>query len=163
MSQARCHLCEAGGIQGLCPHGQALDPDDTSTKEIRHLISEAFPGEEVVHQEEIPAPPAPAEPTTWIQERPSWCPHKDDCVFKRRAMDAICGGTLPVAQPHDAGGTPVNTHRFCINLDQDASVKRQDIIDLQVNAADLDWFRWIFDAIDGRETSHLKDRTQLRG
>lgn len=156
MSQTRCSLCEAVGISGTCPHGNAMDPEDTGTKEIQKIFQDEFPEADVV----LPAPaPGPAEPTTWAQERPSWCPHKD-CLFRRRAMDAICGGELAVAQPHAPGETPVNTHRFCMNLDQSPAVKRADIIDLQVNAADLDWFRWIFDSIDGRETSHMNRRTQ---
>jgi len=72
---------------------------------------------------------------TWRQERPSWCPHKD-CLFKRRAVDSLCGGGLPEPAPHDGDE---NTHRLCINADP--------IFDLQVNRADIGWFKWIFEAM----------------
>jgi len=72
---------------------------------------------------------------TWRQERPSWCPHKD-CLFKRRALDSLCGGELPEPTPHDGD---MNTHRICINADP--------IFDLQVNRADIGWFKWIFEAM----------------
>ena len=83
----------------------------------------------------------------WKQERPTWCPHAD-CVFQRRAMDHLCGGQLPVPEPHDGDH---NTHRLCINAGE-------PVFDLQVNASDLDWMRWIFDALDGKATSWLSRR-----
>lgn len=89
------------------------------------------------------------KPITWKQERPSWCPHPD-CEFKRRTQDAICGGKLPEPQPHNGD---FNTHRFCIN--ESLSAKDSKVIDLQVNNTDLDYFRWIFDALDGKVTSWL--------
>lgn len=91
-----------------------------------------------------------AEPMTWLQERPAWCPHTD-CIFRRRAQDAICGGELPVPADHD--GTP-NTHRVCLN----GAAENGGVMDLQVNATDLDWFRWIFDALDGQRSSWLSRR-----
>jgi len=30
-----------------------------------------------------------------------------------------------------------------------------EVFDLQVNRSDLDWFRWIFDALDGQKTASL--------
>lgn len=92
--------------------------------------------------------------TEYRQERPTWCPHAD-CVFRRRAADAICGGELPKPEPHDGD---MNTHRFCVNGPQDPEAPRSAIFDLQVNAGDLDWFRWILDALDGKETSWLSKR-----
>ncbi len=86
--------------------------------------------------------------TKWEQERPSWCAH-EDCLFLRRAMDNMCGGELPTPQEHDGG---MNTHRFCINADP--------LFDLMVNDNDLSWFRWIFDALDGKTTSWLSDRRE---
>ncbi len=83
----------------------------------------------------------------WKQERPAWCPH-DECIFKRRAMDSLCGGELPTPEPHDGD---MNTHRFCMNLDG-------VVDDYQVNKTDLDWFRWIFDALDGKQSSWLSRR-----
>ena len=83
---------------------------------------------------------------SWKQERPTWCPHKD-CIFKRRVMDAICGGELATPEPHDGG---LNTHRVCTQTDQ--------VIDLQVNETDLEWFRWVYDALDGRQSSWLSRR-----
>jgi hypothetical protein len=41
----------------------------------------------------------------------------------------------------------MNTHRICIVAGE--------VIDLQVNGTDLEWFRWIFDALDGKATSWL--------
>jgi hypothetical protein len=52
---------------------------------------------------------------------------------------------LPKPEPHDGD---VNTHRICINAGE-------PIFDLQVNASDLLWFRYIFDALDGRSTSFV--------
>ncbi len=87
---------------------------------------------------------------TWTQERPAWCPHTD-CLFRRRAMDAVCGGELPEPTEHDGG---LNTHRVCLNGAADDG----GVFDLQVNASDLGWFRWIFDALDGLKTSWLSAR-----
>ncbi len=92
--------------------------------------------------------------TEYRQERPSWCPYPD-CNFKRRVTDAACGGELPVPEPHD-GDT--NTHRLCMNADQDPKAPKSQVWSLQVNASDLDWLRWVFDALDGKETSWLSRR-----
>ncbi len=83
----------------------------------------------------------------WKQERPTWCLHKE-CLFKRRVMDAICGGELPEPSPHEGD---INTHRICLN-------QGGRIDDYLVNSTDLEWFRWIFDALDGKETSWLSKR-----
>ena len=80
------------------------------------------------------------------QERPSWCGHLD-CRFRRRVMDHLCGGELPSPEPHDGD---LNIFRICILTDT--------VFDLQVNASDLDWFRWVFDALDGKKTSWLSSR-----
>jgi len=76
--------------------------------------------------------------TTRRQERPSWCVH-GDCEFLRRAWDSLCGGRLPAPEGHEGD---LNTHRLCINTGE--------VFDLQVNASDLWWFRWIFNAMDGK-------------
>lgn len=89
----------------------------------------------------------------WRQERPAWCPHPD-CIFLRRVMDAACGGRLPEPQPHDSGDVPVNTHRFCLNGVDSTG----DVVPVQLNASDLDWFRWVFDSLDGKQTSWLSRR-----
>ena len=34
------------------------------------------------------------------------------------------------------------------------------VFDLHVNKTDLDWFRWIFDALDGKKTSWLSMRKE---
>jgi hypothetical protein len=88
--------------------------------------------------------------TTWKQERPEWCPHTE-CIFKRRAMDSLCGGELPKPEPH---GADFNTHRFCIREPESTP----PIWDLQVNGTDLDWLRWVLDALDGKKTSWLSQR-----
>ena len=49
-------------------------------------------------------------------------------------------------EPHDGD---LNTHRICF--------KNEEVIDFQVNVSDLDWFRWVFDAIDGKKTSWLSE------
>lgn len=77
------------------------------------------------------------------QEKPSWCPH-ESCGFLRRAEDRFCGGSLPKPEPH---GGDLNTHCICF--------KNEEVVDFQVNMSDLDWFRWVFDAIDGKKTSWL--------
>ena len=81
------------------------------------------------------------------QERPSWCP-KTDCIFIRRAMDAWCGGELPELVPHDGD---FNTHRICWYGGQGPDP-------YMVNENDLDWLRWILDALDGKKTSWLSKR-----
>jgi len=80
---------------------------------------------------------------TYKQEKPSWCEH-EGCLFLRGAVDCLCGGKLPAPEPHDGD---FNTHRICIGP--------EEVFDLQVNVSDLDWFRWIFDAIDGKSTGCL--------
>lgn len=60
-------------------------------------------------------------------------------------MDGICGGELPRREAHDGDH---NTHRLCINCEG-------DVFDLQVNKTDLNWFRWVFDALDGKSTSFV--------
>ena len=85
----------------------------------------------------------------WKQERPSWCPH-NDCEYLRRVQDALCGGKLPTPESHDGDH---NTHRMCQRDGDDGSV-----YDWQVNATDLDGFRWIFDALDGKVTSWRSKR-----
>lgn len=84
--------------------------------------------------------------TTWIQERPTWCPHTD-CAFRMRAQDAICGGQLPNPEPHDAD---FNTHRVCLN----GVAERGGVFDLQVNRTDAYHFRRIFDALFPRAMTH---------
>lgn len=84
----------------------------------------------------------------WKQERPEWCKHWD-CLFLRRAMDSTCGGKLPVPEKHDMG---YNTHRLCMRFEDNGQV-----IDTQVNDTDLEWLRWIFDALDGKSTSWLSN------
>lgn len=81
------------------------------------------------------------------QERPEWCPH-NDCIFLRRVVDLICGGKLPKPVPH---GKDFNIYRICI---RESSLP---VFDLQVNKSDLDWLRWVFDALDGKKTSSLSD------
>jgi hypothetical protein len=56
----------------------------------------------------------------------------------------------------------VNTHRFCTNWEQSASATPDKILDLQVMGADLEYFRWIFDALDGKKTSWLSRRGARR-
>lgn len=85
------------------------------------------------------------EPKIWKQERPYWCKHQD-CIFKKRHQDALCGGDLPNPESHNGD---FNYHRFCIRFNDN------DIVDIQVNDSDLDYFRSIFDALDGKKTSWL--------
>jgi len=92
--------------------------------------------------------------TEYKQERPAWCPHQD-CVFRRRVGDAMCGGQLPKPEPHDGDE---NTHRLCINEKQDPLAAVTGVFDLQVNKSDLGWFRWVMDALDGEKTSWLSKR-----
>ena len=88
--------------------------------------------------------------TEWKQERPPWCPHQT-CLFRRRAQDAICCGELPEPAEHEGD---LNTHRICLS-----QAGRTD--DYEVNKVDLEWARWIFDAIDGKETSWLSKRGRV--
>ena len=84
-------------------------------------------------------------------DRPVWCPHKD-CIILRNVTDMGCGGELPKPEEHDGD---LNTHRFCL----DTRETGHGIFDLQVNDTDLGWLRWIFDALDGKETSWLSKKS----
>lgn len=86
------------------------------------------------------------EKNQFKQEKPSWCQHSS-CIFLRRVQDNLCGGELPAPKPHDGD---LNTHRICIKTEGVFG-----LFSLQVNVSDLDWFRWVFDAIDGKKTSWL--------
>lgn len=88
----------------------------------------------------------------WKQERPDWCPHPT-CLFKRRVQDAMCCGDLPEPAPHDGDE---NIYRICLN----GAADNGGVFDLQVNDTDLGYFRWIFDALDGKATSWLSRRMQ---
>ena len=84
--------------------------------------------------------------TTYKQERPAWCPH-NECQFKRRAMDNACVGHLQTPTEHDGG---FNHYRLCLNGVADNG----GVFDLQVNNTDLWWLRWLFDALDGKNTAN---------
>ena len=58
----------------------------------------------------------------------------------------MCGGILPKAEFHDGD---YNKYRFCIRFND------SDIVDIQCNDSDLDYFRSIFDSLDGKKTSWL--------
>ena len=60
----------------------------------------------------------------------------------------ICGGNLPIPEPH---GKDFNTFRLCYK----DLPKEGEILDFQVNKTDLEWFRYIFDALDEKKTSWL--------
>lgn len=81
----------------------------------------------------------------WKQERPFWCKH-NGCIFKKRHQDALCGGQLPKPEEHNGD---FNIHRFCIRFESG------EVVDIQANDSDLDYFRSIFDALDGKKTSWL--------
>ena len=93
---------------------------------------------------------ATAKANTFKQERPPWCTHKD-CQFLITTQGLMCGGKLPKPLPHDPGGPAVNTHRFCLY----GTLPNDEIFDLCVNDGDLQGFRYIFDALDGKKTSWL--------
>ena len=63
-------------------------------------------------------------------------------------MDDICGGELPEPMRHEGA---LNFFRVCLQKD-----------DYQMNPTDLGWLRWIFDALDGENTSWLS-RTRRAG
>lgn len=90
-----------------------------------------------------------SEQEVWRQERPTWCPHIS-CWFRRRVQDAFCCGKLyePVAHGADS-----NDYRICFNCMDDGSLQ-----DYMVNNSDLDYLRWILDALDGKSTSWLSRR-----
>lgn len=67
----------------------------------------------------------------------------------------MCGGQLPTPADHgEAKG--INTHRICI----DTRETGHGIFDLQVGTHDVEYLRWIFDAIDGKKTSWLSKRSE---
>lgn len=93
--------------------------------------------------------PLPGETgKAWKQERPTWCP-RPGCEFRRRVMDSLCGGYLPQPIPH-AGD--FNTFRVCFNDDETPDIP---VLPIMFNKSDLNWLRWIFDALDGRDTSFV--------
>ena len=81
----------------------------------------------------------------WKQKRPNWCKHKN-CIFKKRHQDSLCGGKLIKPQTHEGD---FNSYRFCIRFEDG------NIIDISCNDSDLDYFRSIFDVLDGKKTSWL--------
>ena len=87
-----------------------------------------------------------------LNARPDWCPHQD-CVFQRSAAGMACGGELPKPEEHNGG---INTDRICM----DTRETGHGIFDLQVNDSDLEWLRFIFDALDGKKTSWM---SKLKG
>lgn len=91
----------------------------------------------------------------WKQERPSWCPYKD-CIFKRRVQDAFCGGALPEPISHNAD---YNDYRICFCGSEIYQSEGFTGEHYQVNDTDLDYLRWIFDALDGKKTSWLSKTT----
>ena len=68
-------------------------------------------------------------------------------------MDDMCGGHLPEPAEHDGD---FNHHRFCLNGVADNG----GVFDLQVNNSDLQWFRWLFDALDGKNTANMNSPEQ---
>jgi hypothetical protein len=63
-------------------------------------------------------------------------------------MDSTCAGHLPRPVPH---ASDFNHYRLCMN----GALPNGEVFDLQVNDTDLEWFRWMFDALDGKKTSWL--------
>lgn len=102
-----------------------------------------------------------AEGTVYKQERPSWCPHASTCKFKRRAMDSMCGGELPaeVKETDEFKQLHINDLRVCLNETHQPPPNAK-IIDFMVNDSDLDWFRFVYDALDGKKTSWLSTRME---
>ncbi len=70
-------------------------------------------------------------------------------------MDSLCGGKLLKPEKHEGA---MNTHRFCIKTEAERNPLHDNVFDLQVNSTDLDWFRWIFVALDKKKTSWLSAR-----
>ncbi|KKL58602.1 hypothetical protein LCGC14_2223760 [marine sediment metagenome] len=96
------------------------------------------------------------EQKVWKQERPPWCSNST-CLFKRRVMDSLCGGEMPEPVPH-AGD--YNTFRICFNDDETPVCP---VLPIMFNRTDLNWLRWIFDALDGRQTSFVGTRKVEEG
>ncbi len=101
-----------------------------------------------------------AEGTIYEQERPSWCPHPT-CIFKRRAMDSMCGGALPkeVKETDEFKQLHINDLRVCLN-ETHQPPPHAKVIDFKVNDSDLDWFRFVYDALDEKRTSWLSTRNE---
>jgi len=68
-------------------------------------------------------------------------------------MDHICGGDLPIPEPHNGD---LNTFRLCLREENGR------VADYMMNKSDLDWLRWIMDALDGKKTSWLSNRESGR-
>lgn len=82
----------------------------------------------------------------WKQERPTWCRYAD-CMFKRRSQDALCCGDLSEPDPHE---NDFNYYRICVNIPDDGTG-----CDYLVNNTDIEYLRWILDALDGKTTSWI--------
>ncbi len=80
-----------------------------------------------------------SEGEVWRQERPNFCPHPS-CHFVRRVTDTLCGGKLPEPVKHEGD---FNTYRICLNGMADDG----GVFDLQINKTDINWFRWLFNAL----------------
>jgi hypothetical protein len=77
-------------------------------------------------------------------------------------MDSICGGALPAGQANaketDAfGEVHENDVRVCFNETHQPPPNHKPL-DFKMNPSDLDWIRFVFDALDGKETSWLSKR-----
>lgn len=89
--------------------------------------------------------------TEWKQERPDWCKYQD-CQFKRRVQDAFCCGDLPEPAPHNGD---FNDYRICFCGSEKYRLDGFSGETYQVNDTDLEYLRWIFDALDGKKTSWI--------
>ena len=91
------------------------------------------------------------ETKEWKQERPNWCPFAD-CGFRRRVQDAFCCGSLPEPAPHNAD---FNHYRICFCGSETYQTDGFSGEHYQVNDTDLEYLRWIFDALDGKTSSWI--------
>ena len=85
----------------------------------------------------------------WKQERPEWC-SQEKCQFLRRVMDDACIGKLDTPEDHEGID---NTHGWCM-----AGVVEDHILHLETNITDIEYMRWLFDAVDDGHSSWLSNR-----
>lgn len=94
-----------------------------------------------------------------MNQRPSWCPHKDCnfvygfCQNEESPVEdqyGMCGGNLKVPTDHISKGT--NDKRVCFKFDN-----CREVTDIMCNDTDLQWFRLVFDKLDGKKTSWMSN------
>lgn len=82
--------------------------------------------------------------------RPAWCPLRDNCAFVEQVADKMCCGRPPKPVMHDV---VANDMRLCLYFES-----TEEVFNVAIDKVDLDWFRYLFDRLDGQRTSTVWKR-----